>query len=260
MSEKLQILKDLIAITNDGMSMDEYKKFVAFIVEFLKKAKQSLEDKNDKALEELKRLVDDFSKKLEARNEQRLVEAQTKMDKLFKEQDAGMNMIRDKMRDFKLPDPVNEDFIAEKASKIALETLLEQIPNKDAIKGEILQDGALIANSISGLLEVKDIKNLQEILDELRQLRSRSLGGGGFSKMAMDIHIIDDETPSEVPNGVITDFTLQHTPSPATSLKVFADGQRLKEGATRDYTLSDKTVTFNTAPLTDVIITFEYRV
>jgi hypothetical protein len=81
---------------------------------------------------------------------------------------------------------------------------------------------------------------------------------GGFNYSTIDTHIVDDETPSGLVNGVNTDFVLNNIPSPASSLKVFKDGQRMKLAT--DYTFSGQTITFLDAPLTDTIITCDYRI
>jgi hypothetical protein len=86
---------------------------------------------------------------------------------------------------------------------------------------------------------------------------SRSLIGGGFSKIAMDGHIVDNETPTGTVNGVNTDFVLANTPNPANSLKIYVNGQRMQ--LTGDYTISVKTITFLTAPPTTSIILCDYK-
>jgi hypothetical protein len=87
-------------------------------------------------------------------------------------------------------------------------------------------------------LEIADIKDLKEELEELKKIRTeRRIFGGGFSKLAMDIHIID----GEVIAGSGTSWTLSRIPSPATSLKLYANGQRLT--LTTDYTISGLAIT-----------------
>ena len=124
-----------------------------------------------------------------------------------------------------------------------------------------LISGEQIADKLETLegdnrLKIKVIKDLEEKLEELEQTR-RIGGGGGISKIALDTHFIDDETPSGTPNGVLTTFTLAYTPNPPSSLKVYADGQRLN--LTTDYTFSARTITFLTAPLTNVILKVDYK-
>lgn len=126
-------------------------------------------------------------------------------------------------------------------------------PGLDGLDGK---DGLLGKDAEIPELTIENIKDLSETLDELRKRPSRV--GGGFSKIAMDGHIIDDETPSGLINGVNTDFTLTSIPNPSTSLKVYLNGQRMR--LTEDFTLSKNTITFLTAPLTNSILLCDYRV
>lgn len=68
---------------------------------------------------------------------------------------------------------------------------------------------------------------------------------------------IDDETPSGSVNGSNKTFTLAHTPSPITSLKVYVNGQRIV--LTTDYSLSGSTITMIYAFPTGTAIRCDYR-
>lgn len=107
-------------------------------------------------------------------------------------------------------------------------------------------------------LSISAIHELEEILDELRK-RPVGRGGGGFSKIAMDSHIIDDETPSGIINGSNTAFILAGDPNPLSSLKVYRNGMRQKVGVGEDYTISGRTITFTIAPVSGEIILCDYR-
>ena len=162
-------------------------------------------------------------------------------------------------RDGISPDPMD---IASRASKLTQEALTPLIPTLMQIEDDIPKLGEKIRDSLEILsgderLEIKAIKDLQEKLDALDK-KKVVVGGGGFNYGALDLHIIDDETPTGTPNGVLTTFTINHAPSPVSSLKVYLDGMRMK--LTTDYTFSSTTITFLTAPLTDSIITVEYRI
>jgi hypothetical protein len=179
------------------------------------------------------------------------------MAKIEKQNENEMNFIKDKVSGLKDGQDANEQRVIQKAT----EEVLAKIPPNKELQPET---GQSIVNKVALLPEgerwlIEDVKDLRKELDEVkkRPIGTFGGGGGGFSVGAMNFHIIDDETPSEVPNGVITDFTLANTPSPSSSLKVYQDGQRMK--LTTDYTLSGRTVSFVTAPLTDSIITFDYR-
>ena len=105
----------------------------------------------------------------------------------------------------------------------------------------------------------KRIKELEKRIKDIE--KSGNMGAvqsGGFNYGSLDIHIVDDETPSGTVNGTNKEFTITHIPSPATSLKVYVNGQRTK--LTDDYTFSGQTVTFVTAPPTNSIILCDYRI
>lgn len=99
------------------------------------------------------------------------------------------------------------------------------------------------------------IDGLNEILDEFK--KKRTLGGGGFSAMALNSHILDPYVPTGTVNGVNTDFSLSTRPIPDTSLKVYRGGQL--QSLTEDYTLSGNTITFLVAPVVGEIIKVEHR-
>lgn len=67
----------------------------------------------------------------------------------------------------------------------------------------------------------------------------------------------DNETPSGLVNGSNVTFTLAHAPSPAGSLRLFLNGQRLT--VTTDYSLSTLTVTMGAAPVSGDVLLADYR-
>ncbi len=69
--------------------------------------------------------------------------------------------------------------------------------------------------------------------------------------------IVDGETPSGTINSSNVTFTLAHTPSPATSLHLYYNGQRLT--LTGDYTLATGTITMVVAPATGSVLLADYR-
>jgi len=106
-------------------------------------------------------------------------------------------------------------------------------------------------------LSIQAIQDLSKILEELRKVERGGKGGGGFSKIHMDRHFIDDETPTGTINGVTTAFTISKAPNPVGSLKVYLNGQRMR--VTEDYTFSGRTITFTTAPPTSSILLVDFR-
>ena len=110
------------------------------------------------------------------------------------------------------------------------------------------------------LLDVWDkFKEIEKMIDDLKKkwVSRPMFGGGGFSVAALNIHTIDDETPTNT--GDDLNFTIANTPSPIASLKVYRNGQRLKIGATNDYTFSGRTITLLSALAAGEILSVDYR-
>lgn len=108
-------------------------------------------------------------------------------------------------------------------------------------------------------LKIEAIQNLREELDDLKKKWSSRpmFGGGGFSVTSMNFHLIDDQTPTGTINSSNTIFNIANVPSPASSLKVYLNGARMR--ITEDYTLSGTTITFTIAPPTGSILLTDYR-
>ena len=124
--------------------------------------------------------------------------------------------------------------------EVIIKNVLEQIPQPEEKE-----------------LEIDDVEGLE---DRLKKLEEKPLGrsGGGVSKIAIDLYILDPYTPTGNVDGINKDFLLKGTPSPSASLKVYLDGQL--QSLITDYTVSAKTITFVDAPITDTTILAEHRV
>lgn len=146
----------------------------------------------------------------------------------------------------------DEEVVTRNAAKSAATILKAMLPD---LKEDIRD--ALEKLKGKERLDVSAIRGLDK---RLKKIEDKPLGGGGggFSKIAMDIHFIEDETPSGTVNGSNTDFVLGHDPNPTSSLKVFVNGMRMR--ITEDYTLSGRTISFVTAPPTNSIILCDYRI
>jgi hypothetical protein len=71
-------------------------------------------------------------------------------------------------------------------------------------------------------------------------------------------NFVDSEVPSGTVNGVNVTFTLANTPTAGT-VHLYANGLRMKAGASEDYTISGATITMTTAPETGDVILADYR-
>ena len=138
-----------------------------------------------------------------------------------------------------------------------IKKLLKKLPKE--LNGKMIRD---MLEKLKGRerLRMSAIRGIKDELKKAKKTRTEPIVrfGGGFNYGAMNIHILDPYTPTGDINGVNTDFVLSTNPNPTASLKVYLDGQKMK--LTTDYTLSDRTITFLTAPLTGSSVEVEHRV
>lgn len=284
--EKLSKLKDLLKLADSGLTRSEFTAAFKALTDFIKRAEQILNTKIDdklgtaeEKLAELNRLYKETISKVEEDNQSTLSgmkrwviekvgtlfiksQVNSELAKRLKEIEVEFGRIiekADEIKGFEMPDT---NIIAQLSANLAITEVLKQIPLKDDLKVEIPKLGDLIVDTLSKQaseekLHIEDIWKLREELDELRQLRGRSLGGGGFNVGALDIHIADPYAPTGTIDGANTDFTLTSTPSPAASLKVYRGGAL--QSLTEDYTVSGTTITFLIAPVVGEIIKVEHR-
>jgi len=140
--------------------------------------------------------------------------------------------------------------------------LLSELPKKEDIAKSIPVLGERVRDALELLdgeerLMPSAIKGLEEKLKELDD-KPLGGGGGGFSKIHMDRHIIENETPSGTKNGTNKAFTLAKAPNPVASLKLYWNGQLLLAGS--DYTLSKNTITMEEAPDSGDNLWADYRI
>lgn len=79
-----------------------------------------------------------------------------------------------------------------------------------------------------------------------------------FQSCPGGLNFADNEVPSGTPNGVLTTFTLAHTPNPAGSLTCFENGLE-QRAAGADFTLATATLTYVVAPATNTTLACNYR-
>ena len=187
--------------------------------------------------EKLKRGEDNEYTGLQAKTE-------TRLEKAFKEQANALNFIRDKVRNLKHgidgqdgKTPTKEELtalISELIPSLELDTP-EELANKlETLKGK-------------AKLKLSAIDELEERLKELEDRPLRVGGGGGFSKIAMDQHILN-WTQFGAGDDTTTEFTLSYKPNPISSLEIMVGGAQLFETDDWTYASSTGVVTFLTAP------------
>lgn len=260
MDKKLEKLESLLKIVNESLTKEEFlesfKSVINLVSQIEKNLIQKIDDKTQSAIDvlsEIQKTHKDVIKKIEEENKS-----------------SFSNMKRWAI------ERVNELFIKYQIKeKISLfDNKIKEIDTKlrevkdgyTPIKGKDYFDGSpdtanQILEKITGLLEISDIKDLQEEIKKLKESiseipRGRGFFGGGVSKIALDSHFIDDETP--VNSGDNINFTIAYKPSPTSSLKVYRNGQRLR--ITEDFTFSGRTITLINSFTTGEVLLVDYKI
>ncbi len=246
---KLRRLLDLM--DENALTKEEFTKSFKNVVELVLKVEKELTEKSSKAVSQIEKLFNELKVNLEGKANSELSRAISELkeraDKVYREQVAGINLIGDKLKNIKDGKDGSQGKSG-KDGKDGSPDKPEEIRNKlETLKGK-------------ERLEMDAIDGLLEALEELKKIRTerRVFGGGGFSKMAMDLRIIDPYIPTGTVNGVNTDFVLIKNPNPSGSLKVYRGGAL--QSLTEDYTLSGKTITFLVAPSVGEILKVEHRI
>ena len=245
-NKQIEGLQRLLSLLNPStLTTEQFVSSFENVVKLIKK----VEKKNIEDIDKIKQTFDKLGKQMTTDHTTRLSEVQN-LSKLQREQIE--KMFNDKVKQL-------DDFAGTITSGI------DGVNGKDADEETIVKAVlGRIPEPVKEILEGDDrpdvgtIKGLRSIIDELR---NRTLGrrvGGGFSTIAMNGHIVDDETPSGTVNGTNKAFTILTAPNPANSLKVFVNGQRMK--LTEDYTFSGVTITFSVAPPSTSVVLCDYRI
>ena len=246
MSKEIKNSKHFLNLLDDMIDKKDFiiafKKLLKIILK--KDKKQIIEI--DNAINELRSENNAFLQATPADLKVVKADLGNKIAKALKEQENGLNFIRDKVRkmekgkDGYTPIKGKDYFDGEKGEN-----------GKDADENKIIQE--VLKKIPENKSELEKLR--EDLFNEIR--RNKRLGGGGLSKIHLESKFIDDETPSGTVNGTNKAFTLANTPNPSTSVKVFVNGMRMR--ITEDYTLSGKTITFITAPPANSIILCDYR-
>lgn len=258
MDENLKNLKTLLdALHSDHLGKADFEKSVEVVIDYVKK----MEAKNNQVLEMMEELL---TKKLEENKsdyETRKQEMRGEVDNHKMTMEEMHKMMKSevdmKMSEVRNGKDADEEVVAQKVCEMI------KIPTIDELKNDLPKMGFQVRDALELLsghekLKIDAIDELRETLEGLLSKSiSKVVGGGGFSKIAMDSHIIDDETPTGTKNGVNTDFIIAHAPNPLSSLKVYRGGTRQR--LTEDYTFLGKTITFIIPPVSGEIILVDYR-
>ena len=229
--EKIEKIKKILSLVNEGLSRKEFTEQFRQLLEFLKK----LKEKNRAEFESLNKSIIELSTKLKDDNATSLTGLKDSFIKIItqalKEQENGMNFIRDTLRRIKNGKDGSPDTPAQIANKL------------EELKGD-------------ARLRIEAIKDLKEKLEALEQRPLGRRGGGGVGKLALEAHFVDEEVP--VDSGDHLNFTIAAKPNPASSFKLYRNGA--KQTLDEDYTLTGRAlallVEFDSA---NELLTCDYR-
>lgn len=249
--EKFKRLLDIF--DPDTLTKAEFVKSFENVVKQIKKVEAKYEQSIVKLEDKFQVMTDDSKTEYDGKLSDLLSTFKAEMKKLDELKLDLIAKVSDKLTEVKDGKDADEETIVGK--------VLSQIKLPEQ-KEIILDDAFEIRNKLETLngderLSANAISGLQELLDEIKNQKVVGGKGGGFSKIAMDSHFVDDETPSGTKDGANTDFKIAATPIPAASLKVYINGQRMR--ITEDYTLSGRTISFLVAPAATDILLVDYR-
>jgi hypothetical protein len=263
MSDKLDKLKSLLQVANDGLSKEEFLDSFKEVVNQIFKLETKLIEKIDFKTQAEKEKLDDLKQEFESVISEAKLESDNSLSGFKRKTIELVNNLFAKSRvNQKLEEILN-------TANLKLQEFDNKIVSvRDGIDGAPGKDGqdAIVDEEkiVKEVLDKIDLTELEEMIEELRkeleELKSRPVGrlggGGGLSKIALESKFIDNEVVG-TGDGVITAFTLDYLPNPSTSLRVTVGSGELF--LTDDWTLSGITLTFLTAPPDGAKIRASYR-
>jgi len=256
-TEKLNKLQDILKMVDEGLTRQEFLDAFKGVMDIVLKAETAIAKRNNEALAQLKETFDTLDRNVrgstKAETKKAIREMRELIDNAIREHKGGMNLIMDRVKDLRDGkdgkdgrDADEEKIVDNVLTKVPKPTPKEIRDYLETLKGD-------------ERLDWKSIDGLEEALKDARVGTGTTIfGGSGVSKIGVERFILDPYTPTGTINGTNTDFVLTKAPNPAASLKVFRNG--MLQSLTEDYTISGKTITFLTTPMSGEIILVEHRV
>ena len=97
--QKLKKLENLLNLLDESLTKEEFVKSFEAVVNLILKVQKDLQDKNEVAIDSLEKMFEKLALKLESANKEDITEIKVKIEGALKDQQAGMNLIYDKMKD-----------------------------------------------------------------------------------------------------------------------------------------------------------------
>ncbi len=270
MNDKLLKLQELLKIANDGLTRAEFTDAFKAVIDQVKKIEAELIatistrlSKGDTDFNEMVAQIKEMRRQFETT----VAETRKANDSSFAQiKTRAMESIASMMAKMDIAGQMSAMKSEHSAMMQKMETAM---PDTEKMMAEMLakmpeKTPEQIRDSLESIQEEEEklaisaIAHLEEKLKDLEKKAGMSRGSvGGFNYGALQLHLVDDETPVGDIDSVNTVFTINNPPSPVSSLKVFLNGQRMR--VTTDYTFSGVTITFLTAPPTTSILLVDYR-
>ena len=200
MPPKLEKLKELMNIVNEGLSRKDFEESFKSLISFVKEIKS----KNKEELDYIKQLTNDSLSHLEQKTDSDSVKAKDEvmkkienfMNKMYLEHEAMMSMCEKKMEEVR----DGEDG-KDADEEVIVEQVLALIPEETSVT---LRDKLESIDDEDEKLDMKAIKGLLEELQKLRKIKGGMLvaGSSGGGKI-VKIYDLSSQL-----NGVLTTFSL----------------------------------------------------
>lgn len=254
--DKLKKFEDILKLLDESLTREEFTTSFENVVKLVKR----LEENNIRDFIEIKNTIDIIKKQLKDDSSMTNSEIKELVKKESQRISDNFKNLSDRLNDAILEIKDGEDG-KDADEELIIERVVEsiKIPTIEELKDDLPKMGTQVRDALELLqgedrLDASAIKGLEDLISKYK---TEVKVGGGFNSVAMNFHMVDDETPTGLVNGSNKNFVIANIPSPSESLKVYKDGQRMK--IVTDYTFSGVTITFLDAPLTGSIITCDYR-
>jgi hypothetical protein len=238
MPDKVQKLKNVLELLKNDLSKEEFLAAFKKVLDLVK----TIKERNDKELSLLQENFRFLSEKIKTDYSSDIDKFKTDFSALLKKE----------IETLKTDQAIRFGDLSEKLTLTdtsVAEVKERAIPTIEELENDIPKLGEKIRDSLELLigddrLDKSAIKGLEEDFKALEDkiMSSRKLGGG-----TPRLRVIK-ETPSGTINSSNTTFTISKTPM--IDLDLFLNGALQREGATYEYTISGKTITYNSAPPT----------
>lgn len=240
MNPQLQELKELITLLNRGVSKEDFVASFKAAIKQITALEKVLIERNNKLSRETKT---DIQKAIK--------DATARLDTLFEEHRAGMNMLHDKVKalkhgkDGKTPVKGVDYFDGVDGHTPTKEELMALMPKPMEHSAEMMRDKMESIKEEKEKLAIKAIGYLEERLDKLEK-RPMGKGGGGVSAMGVAQafkYIAHTEEPVGDIDGANLTYTVKNSIWWIAGFTL--NGEQIAE--LPNYTFSGRTITFASA-------------